>query len=615
MEKAKVKDKKSLFKKEPKEKKVDVKTDKKEKFRLIFSIGFFVFLLLSLFRVPVIGEFFDAIFFSFLFGWAKYAIYIYGLTIIILYWAKKLKKPMYSKRTILLLIVTSFLLSCFFSSIYDISQNVGNNTKVFTDYFNYWWATIFPSNLNNFNPFVDASNKLYIDGGIIGVSINYLSNLIVLILSIVGLFVTYLIVATKHREKLFSFFRKKMGNNTKIDKIIAEVNNTQDNTETSNEEANQTGFIVDDSYLNKILEDPKKTHLTLDGTSSNKQFDIERLKINILQFFSENNLTFIKSSVEDNAKSFTIDFLIDDDTYAAFRNLKESFKVATMNLDYNITYDSHTLSIIFNKQVMLSNALMMKNLHIALKNAFDVAFIDMNNVPLVINLRKNPLIGVFDGRDNNITNLINNIIYNFSWSYKTQQLKIYYLSTKATSLESFNAPNFVNTDLTTVKDSIKFLKALVKENNDLIKDFKKKSVQDIYSYNALVKEPVPNKVILINEIHQLCTIDADFKNYLNELIKQAPICGITIITFDRSIDAISYNNFEYPISLLFKSTIEVSKKITNDSNAINLTPVNHAILYNNNSQKSYEIQVPNVLENDGAIILEALKKCEKENNF
>ncbi len=126
---------------------------------------------------------------------------------------------------------------------------------------------------------------------------------------------------------------------------------------------------------------------------------------------------------------------------------------------------------------------------------------------------------------------------------------------------------------------------------------------------------MPNKVILINEIHQFCNIDADFKSYLNELIKQAPACGITIITFDRSIEAISYNNFEYPISLLFKSTIEVSKKIINDANGINLNPVNHAILFNANSQKQFEIQVPSINENDGEIILDALKKCEKENNF
>ncbi len=69
MDKATTKQKlNNIFKKKQKPTKVDVKTDKTNKFRLIFSIGFFVFLLISLTRVPLIGEFFDAVFFSFIFG-------------------------------------------------------------------------------------------------------------------------------------------------------------------------------------------------------------------------------------------------------------------------------------------------------------------------------------------------------------------------------------------------------------------------------------------------------------------------------------------------------------------------------------------------------------------
>ena len=385
---------KDIFKKKQKSSKIDVKTDKKAKFRMIFSIGFFVFLLISLFRVPLIGEFFDAIFFAFFFGWAKYIVYGYSLTLIILFWCKKLNKKMYSKKAITLTLTSCFLVGCLFSSIYFNFVHQTTGLAIYKDYFGYWWASVFPSNLSNFNSFI-YQDKIYIDGGIIGVTVNYLSNFIVLILSIIGLIIIYLALATKQREKLLSFFKKKVGT-AKIEKIINEVNEgVQGNTTNNND--TKVDYITDDTYLNSILADPKKNHLSLNSSNANRNFDTEKLKENILAFFMKNQLSFIKTSVNNNnPQSFIIDFLIDDDTYASFRNLKNEFREAIGNLDYNIAYEAHTLSIIFNRQVMLSNALMMKNLQIELKSPFEVAFIDYNNVPLVINLRKNPLIGVFD---------------------------------------------------------------------------------------------------------------------------------------------------------------------------------------------------------------------------
>lgn len=584
----------------------------KKNFKLFFFIASFVVLLISFTRIPYVGEFFDAVFFSFIFGWSKYIIYLYLFVLLICYFAKKIKKPMYSKRAFFLLLVTSFLFSCLFSSIFNYI-NINNkdySSTIFINYLDYWKSVVFPLNYG-FNPFI-YDNRIFVDGGILGTSVCYLSNIIVIILSLLGITVVYLSLANKHREKIFNFFRKKIKNK----QVLQEFDNFNGN-KTINENDNETKeeHIIDDSYLNSIIKDWKKQYLNLEKNSINRNLDTNKIKENILQFFKDNNISFIKTSANDIDSRLTIDFLMDDETYANFKNISNLFKIAVGNLEYNTIYENNTLSITFVKSSSLDNVLLKKNLLINYTNPFDVSFLTLNNTPLIINLRKNSFIGVFDPKDKNINNLINNIIYSLSWTYKVQQLKIFYLSTKNISLSSFKSPNFNKVDMMTTKDATVFLKKLLKEIKELQKEFKKKNVNNIYTYNSLVNNPIENKVILINDFNQMISINPEIKTYINEIIELAPNFGINIITFDKSSDAITYNNFKYNISLLFKSSIDVSKKILNDSIAINLHERNNAILFNAIADKKFEVYVPFINENEEKIIISSLQKCFDDKKF
>lgn len=586
----------------------DIKNNNTNKFnyKLFISIIAFIFLTISLVRFPYIGEFTDAITFSFFFGWSKYIIYIYLLTLIILYWSKKIKKPLYSKRAFLILFISSFLLSCLLSSIqkFMIQDNTNNYGQFFLIYLNQWKDFIFTSdNQISYVSFID--NKIYIDGGFFGSSINTISNIIIMIISIIGIFILYLLIFAKQRNIIFSFLRKKIKNNKSIMNFENEIK-----IDTKiNDHDNKT--IIDNAYLDSILNDQKNKYLSLKENSDILNFDSHLISDNVLKFFKNNQIDFAKFNKEDNDKLLSLIFLIDSDNYQKFRELLPTFKFSISNMTYNTRYENNELHIEFNKLKEINNILLQRVLISKVVNPFDISFFTSSNIPTYLNLRKNSLIGVFDCKDKNIINLINNIIASISWNYKTSQVKIYYLSIKNINLNIFKSPNFCDTEIFTTKDIISFLTKINKDMITMLNLFKKNNVNDIYSYNSISKTQKENIVILINDFNQILDINPNILSLINDINKFSHLCGITIITFDKSINALSYNNLSYKISLLFKSSLEVSKKIMNNIDATNLNIMNNAFLHNSANNKSLEVFIPNIQENEIEIIVNQLKECYK----
>lgn len=575
--------------------------------KLFISVVLFIFLTISFLRIPYIGEFFDSVFLSFIFGWSKYIIYIYLFTLIILFWLKKLKKPLYSKRAILLLFITTFLFCSLLAAIFSYVENPDRDStnSIIPNYAEYWREAVFPlhgPSHEGFNPFY-FKGLVVIDGGFIGACISFLSNVIIIILSIIGIIAVYLSLANKHREKIFTFFKRKVLKKNVAEEVI--VKNEEQQTD------EKVNYIVDNKYLDSILQDSKKEYLNLDGNIKNKGLNIEILREKILEFFTKNNLSFMKSSINETDEYYEINFLIDDETYNNFNLIKGDFKTFIGQFEFTTEYDNNNLTFKFIRSHKFENELLKRNLLIKYENPFDIAFLNLNNYPLVLNLRKNNFIGVFDSKDNNIDNLINNIIYSLSWTYKVNQLKVYYLSTRSIKLNSFSSPNFNSVEINTTKDAISFLKKLNKEIKELLKEFKKKNVYDIYSYNSLIGKTIENRVIIINDFNQMININPDIYNHINEINANSLRCGITIITFDKSIDAISYNSLKYNISLIFKSTVDVSRKILGNSSAANLDELDEAILFNASSGKTLEVKVPHIIPSEDKKISSELIKCYK----
>lgn len=125
---------------------------------LFFSVVFLVFLFISFFRLFAVGKLFDDFIFTFLFGWTKYAVYLFLFIILLPIFFNFYFRIKFS--FVLGIFFTFFILSWFVQNIYIL--DVANNKKSiwnelyfyqFTDlsnYFNEWWDTTIINNYYGF---------------------------------------------------------------------------------------------------------------------------------------------------------------------------------------------------------------------------------------------------------------------------------------------------------------------------------------------------------------------------------------------------------------------------------------------------------------------------------
>jgi hypothetical protein len=93
---------------------------------ILCGLGLFI-ILLSISRIPYLGSYIDSYVFEFLFGYAKYIIYAYLITFLVLYLLRvKFVKKMVSKRfltALLLIMVSVILILSVLDALYDGRDN------------------------------------------------------------------------------------------------------------------------------------------------------------------------------------------------------------------------------------------------------------------------------------------------------------------------------------------------------------------------------------------------------------------------------------------------------------------------------------------------------------
>ena len=105
--------------------------------KFILQVVFAIFLTMSLIRVPYVGSFFDAVFFSILFGYTKYFAYLSIYLFLIVSWVPKWKYKIFNVKNMLLIGGIWLMVSIIISSIgILINYNVlSGNGLVFKQYF------------------------------------------------------------------------------------------------------------------------------------------------------------------------------------------------------------------------------------------------------------------------------------------------------------------------------------------------------------------------------------------------------------------------------------------------------------------------------------------------
>lgn len=550
---------------------------------ILFKIGsgFLIFiLLLSIFRVPYIGVFFDSIFFSFWFGFSKYVIYLYSIIILFLFIINKKKKVLYSKRTIICILLTSLFISLLLSSIQSFNSSETLNPFI-QSYIKYWTDYIF-----NFNNYWVFGNINYIDGGIFAVLLNSISNFFIMLVAICSLFAVYLWMFSKHRNILFSKIKKT---------IYKKKNNANDIL--IDKEENQTVIRKTENeniYLNTLLDPKINLEEKFDKIKTKNDFDEEEITKKMIAFFNDNNIDYdnFKKNINDDIVTFS--FLIDDNNYVLFKSVFDTFKL-NINLPISsISFQNNELLIAISYNNQIKNNILKKLLLAKLSKPLSFCFcLSKNYQPIILDLRKNNFINIFDQNNKNIVNLINNIICSLTWNYNPKNMEIVYLSPKnielsilqtqlCTKVKNFDSPTNI----------FSYLKDLENEMVSIKKTLEKNNLNNIYEYNSISTNFIKNKILLINNINQLIEMDANIIDTIQSIYKMSKECGVTIITFDNSINGISNSSFKCDFKCIFKSDDTLSNNILLDNSAVKLEDTNNGILLSTIKKEKYFFYIP-----------------------
>ncbi|WP_434324415.1 hypothetical protein [Mycoplasma capricolum] len=281
----------------------------------LIAIIIFIFLFISMFRLTLIGQFFDDVFFSFLFGWFKYLIY-FLLFVFNFCLFKKLVVAIKLKAFIIIgfftIVLASFLTLNFIIWQFINEQTISNNYKIYAlwqndilvqiiKFYNYHWYTnsVFTIDFKNWiNYFFnkDTYFNLFLFGGFISYFIcgifwyftlpaSYLTLIVLLIISLVWLVTDDPFYLLKNKTKKISFKNNNTSDN-QIDtpKVVKHYNVTgleifknklDDNLELpiyKNKEknllTNLENILLDTNFVDKML------FLKLEKTDFKKEQEI-----------------------------------------------------------------------------------------------------------------------------------------------------------------------------------------------------------------------------------------------------------------------------------------------------------------------------------------------------
>ena len=297
----------------------------------------YLILLLSFIRVPYVGAFFDSVFFSFLFGWGKYLIYIFAFALAIIYWFPNAYKFVCKKRNLILyypLILFSFSLVLSGIGVYvdDLNNSasfseffVGTPNSYITAWHNLDWGNVDSTKVFYANP--------HAFGGLITMFIvacfSYISSALLIIIGIVILALVIFFMVSKKNNKIknlvsninrkfkkpqkveisnYSAETKKVDfndekatdlqNNKKVNESVNNKNNiNNNNVKNQNINSNDTFNLAATQLLNDSSKNTKTFELTNDNNQFNFSNDIE---------FNNESLLDIKNHKFDSSVKYDI---------------------------------------------------------------------------------------------------------------------------------------------------------------------------------------------------------------------------------------------------------------------------------------------------------------------
>ncbi|WFQ91991.1 hypothetical protein [Mycoplasma feriruminatoris] len=306
------------------------KTDFKKTKTICFIM--LVFLVISMFRLTLIGQFFDDIFFSFLFGWFKYLVY-FLLFIINFCLFKKILIAFRVKQFIItsffIMFLASFLTLNFIVYQFINNQTISNDFKIYalwqndiilqiTKFYNYHWydKSIFLIDFKNWvNYFFNTSTyfNVYLMGGFISYlfcGVIWYITLPAAYLTLIVLIIIFLIWITTSDP--FYLLKNKTNKNTNLTTNRANLNNrTIVNNSNKNKELVIFENKLDDNleqpiYRNKeynLITNLENIFLSSDFIDKMLFLKLEQTNFNKEEIFTKEQKTNITDQFKQNHKS------------------------------------------------------------------------------------------------------------------------------------------------------------------------------------------------------------------------------------------------------------------------------------------------------------------------
>lgn len=594
----------------------NINTQEKQKTKLNKTIFFNVLycfilfiLLLSVIRVPYVGQTIDSFVFEFAFGYSKYFLYLYLFSFFIVKLFKLKIKPITSKRMFLFCLLTT----CFISLVLGGINLILFNEKATS--VTYYSNEIFYHQMLNYNKYFIFGFNDYVDGGFIGAILSTVPGIFMIILGIILIFILYFILFKSYwlniKNKFHSLFNKKKSRQKEHETHQFDLNNQLEKKEievSKNEELS----------INNINDDIREKGFMLDNYKQELICEIEQYKDYIIdkkniydlfnKFIKENNINIVKSKMTENSLYFNINIELDNDSIDKFNLVKQELYNIYRDNKFSIIISEQNILIRFDKKIKKINEVLYQYLTSIIKNDGDFNIcLDDNYKPLKLNFFINSTLAISSNNSDILYGYLNALITQLGFNYKKEFIKAYYLNPIHNDYSLIKLDIGINQKISNFNKIKEFFNILKQDINELDTEFKKCNINNFYDLNKNHSRNYKIRFIIINNIDVIYHSDRNLFLQITSIANNSHKYGLFFVFVDNSKDAITFKEYDYQTIIGINLNKKTEKEITDKSSSKFIND-KQVVLYKTNTKEKTKVWIPVIYNNEIELIIRTIKK-------
>lgn len=571
----------------------------KKVIKILTKVILLILLTFSLIRFPYVGSFFDATFFSILFGYTKYVAYFLIYFYLLFDWYLKKKNFKlnwkYVGMGILIWLIVSIIISAvgiqidyspFRNQFQSVQQYLNGSDDSF---FGYWlkndWGSVATSDFKVNNWFF-LNPRSY--GGIISFIIVILFESIAPIILAIIMSLALITIGGLYINKYLKSHGKQVGNKQ-------ENNSLKVNVAKKNNDISEYISLVD----SKKFKLPIGSIDNLNETKMDFEHDLElyakEFTTKLDNFFKDFKIDIELQNTEIMYRSVTNTYkLKSKENLNLLKANLENLQLEFTNLEINYYFENYIFVI--SQKLDLKSIISLKEILLAIgeQNYYSFALGKLSDrKALYFKTLNQPNTIIFGSKGSGHSMLMSNMILSISALNNENLLNINIIDSSGKTLKNLqNLPQtksfaIDNASSETILDNIV---ELIKERKDLIKENK---VKNVFEYNLKFtdkKEITPN-LLVIHGLEELLLWNKDNTiKKLEFILNNSLQTGIIVLISSSVInkDTTSLNKLFNNLVVLKTETTEDSQKLLDSDKAKYLWGSGDAILKTNNEMYHFQ---------------------------